>query len=81
MTRAGTSCSTCSLVCARLGDPLDLERLDAGGRVIGSLFGPTAVDHVADTGDGEGCFGNVGGDDDESMTFGRRLEYPELLVV
>lgn len=76
-----TACSTRTLVGGCLGDPLDLEGLHAGGGVVCPFFGPTAVDNVADTGDGEGCFGDVGGNDDEPMALGRGLKDAELRVV
>jgi hypothetical protein len=48
--------------------------LDTGLRVVGPFFGSTRVDNVSNTWDGEGCFGDVGGDDDESVILGRRFK-------
>lgn len=45
------------------------------------FFGSTAIDYVSDSGDGKGCFGDVGGDDDETVIGGWRLEDFKLLVV
>ena len=81
MAWASTARSTRTLVGGCLGDPLDLEGLHAGRGVVCPFFGPTAVDDVADTGDGEGCFGDVGGNDDEAVTLGWGLKDAKLGVV
>lgn len=55
--------------------------MDAGGEVVGPFFGASAIDNIPDSWDREGCFSDVGSDDDETMTGWRWLEDFELLVV
>ncbi len=53
-----------ALVGARLGDGLDGQALHLGAEAVAADARGAGVDHVADAGDGERGFGDVGGQDD-----------------
>ena len=78
---AGTTGTTGTLGCRRLGDPPNRKGLYAAGVVVLSLLGAAAVDDVAYAGDSERRLGNVGRDDDETVALGRRLEHLHLLIL
>lgn len=63
LSRLGTTGTTGTLLGRGLGDGGDKEGLDADARVVDLLLAEARVDDVDDTVDGEGGFGNVGGDD------------------
>jgi len=58
------SSSTSSLLSTSLRDRADEQRLDSDPGVVDLLLEESRVDDVDDSVDGEGGFGDVGGDDD-----------------
>lgn len=65
----------CSLIGRGLWRPRDFERWHTGHSVVETLFNPSAIDHVLDTRDGQGCLGHVGGHNAQTSTRRRSPEH------
>lgn len=80
MARTSTTSTTSTLGSGGLGSPVDGKRLDSGGSVIFALLCTAAVNNIPDSGDSEGGFGDVSGEDTDTSTWWGRVEHLELFV-
>jgi hypothetical protein len=74
LSRTGTTRTTGTLTGLSLRDRSDDERVHSESRVVGVLLREPRVDDVVDSVDGEGRFGDVGGENDLAGAGRRRVE-------
>jgi hypothetical protein len=74
----GTSGASGALVGGGLADPADLQRGQARPGGVAGNAGEAAIDDGGDAFDGDGTFGDVGGEDDFGL--GGRSESAVLLL-
>ena len=74
-----STCSSGSLVEVRRSDPSADERGEMPRGIVPLLLDSTGIDDVDDVGDGDGGLGDVGGEDDSSLTVRSWLE--DLLLL
>ena len=80
LARTGTTSTTSTLTCRGLANGRDKQGLYANTGVINLLLAEARVDDVHHSVDGDGGFGNVGGNDHFSTAGGSRFEYKLLLL-